>query len=485
MKCQVRVETRRKPRVSKKEKKAARKAAKKKNKKEQFKSPLLSMFENDDNVWDSVPTPEDMFETTKSQFLHETDIMYGYQYGVDLDAFMKQIDSLKEFQVIHELTTTGVIQQRFRRYSLSNQQQRACIAAAQLSKTLPCCMDPTLSVEELAELKLSSEEMVQLTRKRSAYFSNKEDDVPIVIDTGASLSVSPFESDFVSNIRPTETDDLQGLSGATEVKGRGKVRWTIRDVFGSVRIIETEAYYVPRASIRLFSPQRYFQEQDAGEYWCDSQRSVLTLADGSSLEFPYNPGSNLPLMLPDQREPMCFTFEEAATLRSNTRSVFMSVADEMNQNLTSSQRELLKWHWRLGHANFSWIQRLAAQPRKSPEGRNEPILRTKTEGVSSCSTPLCAACQMSKQTQTNPEVRVDLPIPEKEMALKRSNLEPGDMVSIDQYVSTVPGRLPKTKGKEPKSKKYTGGTLFVDHATGYIYLHNQVSLKVGETLQGK
>lgn len=56
------------------------------------------------------------------------------------------------------------------------------------------------------------------------------------------------------------------------------------------------------------------------------------------------------------------------------------------------------------------------------------------------------------------------------MSLRRGKLEPGEMVSIDQYVSTIPGRLPNTKGKEPKKNKYTGGTLFVDHATAHIYL---------------
>jgi hypothetical protein len=45
--------------------------------------------------------------------------------------------------------------------------------------------------------------------------------------------------------------------------------------------------------------------------------------------------------------------------------------------------------------------------------------------------------------------------------------------------------LLKTYGKEPKKEKYTGGTLLVDHATGYIYLGHQVSLQVGETLQMK
>jgi hypothetical protein len=58
-------------------------------------------------------------------------------------------------------------------------------------------------------------------------------------------------------------------------------------------------------------------------------------------------------------------------------------------------------------------------------------------------------------------------------------------VSIDQYVSSIPGRLPHTKGKESPKDKFNGGTIFVDHASAYIHLTHQVSLHVGEMLRAK
>ena len=42
-----------------------------------------------------------------------------------------------------------------------------------------------------------------------------------------------------------------------------------------------------------------------------------------------------------------------------------------------------------------------------------------------------------------------------------------------------------TRGKESLRKQYTGGTIFVDHASRLIYIVNQVSLRVGESLQSK
>jgi hypothetical protein len=54
---------------------------------------------------------------------------------------------------------------------------------------------------------------------------------------------------------------------------------------------------------------------------------------------------------------------------------------------------------------------------------------------------------------------------------------------MDQHMSALHSRLPHTKGKEPKWKKYTGGTIFHDHATQLIFLRHQVSLRISETLK--
>ena len=47
--------------------------------------------------------------------------------------------------------------------------------------------------------------------------------------------------------------------------GKGLKEWEIRDLWGVTHVIQTEAYYIPKATIRLFSPQSYFQEQQGGK----------------------------------------------------------------------------------------------------------------------------------------------------------------------------------------------------------------------------
>jgi hypothetical protein len=67
----------------------------------------------------------------------------------------------------------------------------------------------------------------------------------------------------------------------------------------------------------------------------------------------------------------------------------------------------------------------------------------KESKVSSCPLPLCGSVRNVLDEN-------------KEMMLKCDHLQPGDMVSIDQYISVSSGRLPHTKGKEPKKEKYCG-----------------------------
>jgi hypothetical protein len=69
--------------------------------------------------------------------------------------------------------------------------------------------------------------------------------------------------------------------------------------------------------------------------------------------------------------------------------------------------------------------------------------------------------------------------------VSQGEIQPETKVSIDQYISGLPGRLTHTRGKEDKKTQYNGGTLFVDHCSGDIHHKNQVSLRIGETLKGK
>ena len=62
--------------------------------------------------------------------------------------------------------------------------------------------------------------------------------------------------------------------------------------------------------------------------------------------------------------------------------------------------------------------------------------------------------------------------PMKEQDLKKDYLLQGQMVSTDHYISLDPVRLYHTKGKSDQSDMFSGGCVFIDHASGYASIKN-------------
>ena len=324
---------------------------------------------------------------------------------------------------------------------------------------------------------------------RRVYLNRKPGQmIPVVFDTGASVSISPVKEDFIGEIHPVENETIKGLAHEIQVAGYGRVRWIIRDIFGNDMTIETNAICIPEGDVRLFSPQSYFQEHRKGTMIVDHTGATFTspLNSTQSFLFPNDIHANIPMGFLNPSfeygiEFGSFTSTDVKTVMSKEQQQFLSVAHETNQNLTRAQKELLQWHWKLGHAGFTWVQQLL----RSKRNGMEPIIEPKLTAASTCPAPLCAACLLARQTRLGAGVSTEIKDPDSEMSLKVDHLLPGQAVSMDHYQSTIKGRLEHTFGKEKDDDKYSGGTIFVDHATTTIYIQHQVSLKAGETVVSK
>ncbi len=422
--------------------------------------------------------PQEILADQKHKLLHLQAAIYN------LDAFMQTIDPLAEFQAMKKVLNPTFLCGTTQADRLTSFKRTAMVAAFKfrLSKDFN-------TVTELNSTSVTDDYADRIAQM-SIYLNHAEDrNIPIVIDTGASVSLSPNKSDFIGPIEACTTSELQGLSSTIKCEGMGWVDWTIRDLYGVTRRLRTRAYYVPDAQIRLFSPQKYFQEHKAGSLLLTWQNSLLTLCDGTQMTFPYNSGNSLPLMLPDScfaMHVMGSNFEESHFLNdsSQNETILMSVAEETNQNLSNAEKEVLRWHWKLGHANMQHVQQLLVQ-RDATDGKRT-ILPTKHKSASSfdASTVKCAACELGKghlRKPPDPKTRLY----PKEKAISAGDLKPGDCVSMDQYQSTVRGRLPHTKGLEPEDSQYCGGTIFCDHASGFLYVRHQTSLNACETISSK
>ena len=70
------------------------------------------------------------------------------------------------------------------------------------------------------------------------------------------------------------------------------------------------------------------------------------------------------------------------------------------------------------------------------------------------------------------------------MAIQANNLLSGVKVSVNQYQSSLLGRLFHTERKEDDFQHFQGGTVMVDHASGCVFVHHQVFIDMEVTLKG-
>jgi hypothetical protein len=213
--------------------------------------------------------------------------------------------------------------------------------------------------------------------------------LPIVLDTGASWSVTPNVNDFVGEIDPAGVTELKSLDAKIQVHGVGTVKWEIRDAVGEVQTIRTKALYVPSAEVGLFSPQVYLKEHKKGELVCQFDKVLLWLPNGIKLEFLWQELSNLPFMLTDDMfdnpaKVLTAGISHTDLQAVKTASMFPTVLSQSNLNLTGSQKELLLWHQHLGHASLQRVQSLLSQPRTE---MGQQVLFPRNPRASSCELP--------------------------------------------------------------------------------------------------
>ena len=73
----------------------------------------------------------------------------------------------------------------------------------------------------------------------------------------------------------------------------------------------------------------------------------------------------------------------------------------------------------------------------------------------------------------------------KEQDLNKNHILSGHMVSEDHHISRSPGRLYQTKGKSNSSNTFSGGCIFIDHASGYVRMEHLVAIKATKNVKGK
>jgi hypothetical protein len=301
----------------------------------------------------------------------------------------------------------------------------------------------------------------------------------LIINSGASVYITPHRLDFItykmSNMK------IKDLSSSNTVAGEGLLRWKVEDCAGRVVNLDLPGYHIPGAEVCLLSPQVILLVF-GGHTTQTTQKIEVCSANGLVLDAHLFPRSCLPLLpfVPGGSKLSSF-WTYAFAYSANDVVQAKTILGSANNNLSSSQKELLLWHQRLSHANLAWIQTLM-RDRKWLEGSSSmaslhsgPFIVSLSRAPTcdvwglKCLAYLCAKAHTC--TTKNKSTTLQ---PEKKQVLKRRHLVPGHCVSVDYYMSSVVGRLPHTFGQE--WVRYSCGTLFVDHASGKLFIFVNILL---------
>jgi hypothetical protein len=292
--------------------------------------------------------------------------------------------------------------------------------------------------------------------------------IDAILDSGASSLATPISDDFISYEKFVIPKTMEGIAGGLKIEGSGVIRYEMMDRQGGIRPLEREAYYIPGLPVRLIPPQCIFPDEDTGYCKIGGGQVTLNFANGQIVDSELDPSTNLPVLR---------VFHDAAEATEQTiTALYTCVTEEVNQNLTPGQKCLLRWHFRLGHVAASVVKWMAQRGLLGSESKI--IAATKD-------LPKCGTCQYAKQARRSTETTVTRMRDGKEGALKDSITEPGQGTAIDQFEVIKRGRLFSTYGKEKAPDKYTGGTIFVDIATGRVRCYFQHSLDADATVSSK
>jgi hypothetical protein len=306
----------------------------------------------------------------------------------------------------------------------------------------------------------------------------KESTFSIIWDSGASMSISPNKEDFVGPMTSAGVGTrLKGIVKGLSIQGKGHVMWTVLDTSGQLRALKVPACYVPQARVRLLSTASLLQSYPGETINMEAHQLTLSGNTGSRCNpvvARVNPGNNLPMTA-------SYLCSDVGSAPEALNAIVTAVSAE-NMNLSEAQKELVRWHNRLGHISYKRIQSLM---RSGTLAHSEATCHLHTAACKLTEPPKCAACQFGKQKRRPTPGKRSSVVRDREGVLRQDHLAPGQRVSVDHFVCSTKGRPFGPQGKTSQDTTCSGGCVFVDHASSCVHVEFQSHLATHETLKAK
>ena len=150
--------------------------------------------------------------------------------------------------------------------------------------------------------------------------------------------------------------------------------------------------------------------------------------DEGGFDVYINPVNNLPTST-------CFCHEAVQQVSANF-SEAMSETHRGNFNLSEPHKELLRWHYKLGHVGLKTVQfilRTGALASSDKQRR----LHTRAANIPSHDLPKCGSCLFGKQTRKRVPGKVLKVVKDRTGILSADKLHPGELVFIDHFVCST------------------------------------------------
>ncbi len=170
--------------------------------------------------------------------------------------------------------------------------------------------------------------------------------IPIILDTGASVSVTNCCGDFKRPPHPVQSTTLQGIAAGLVVKGVGTSSYTVLDDAGQPVTLEIPGtLYVPECPSHLLCPRQLLSTDTSGKSACTiTQHGIHLTLQGHQVTARYQAPHHLPILTTAPTilsyQAFCHDAESqlAATSKPQSASPFAP--------LTLAQQIKLQWHQR-------------------------------------------------------------------------------------------------------------------------------------------
>jgi hypothetical protein len=291
------------------------------------------------------------------------------------------------------------------------------------------------------------------------------DMVPLILDTGASISITPFKSDFITPIQPVQHVSIKGIASGLTATGIGDVSYTfINDAGESQQLLLRNCLHVPSCAVRLICPRQIGATTGHSADGLYATHSNTTLVvNGSSTTIKYDSISQLPILFTKPGITSYLAFRDTLQCYSATTNPTLHISQP---TMTKRQRQKLYLHDMCAHKGFGNLNQWIHQ------GRFPKV----DPGLALESDPMCPACAFGKARRISHKTHTG--------QISKDHPNPGDGVSSDGLESGTPGRPFTTKGAASKMR-YLYVSFWVDHASSYVYITFHSSKAARELVQSK